>query len=194
MGALHDAWAGWIINERTAELVSPNGYSFEPGKLQVWPILCEQARFWRDDFSRRAGERLEGASQGAAVQHPTGESLSCPALVEPQRVAETPPPPTALFVVPLAALPMAAQQMAMAAGLPELRNAGVYAADPAMLAAALAAQLPAQMQSLPPPSGSILASLCNHIPHFVAEPAPATSARASGPDSNTGLNLNPQVS
>ena len=28
LGALHDRWAGWIINERTSELVSPNDYSF----------------------------------------------------------------------------------------------------------------------------------------------------------------------
>lgn len=90
LGALHDGWAGWTLNERTAELVSPNGYSFQPGRLQVWPLLCEQARFWRDDYGRRAGERLEGASRGAAMQHPTGQTLSCPASGKPQRAAETP--------------------------------------------------------------------------------------------------------
>jgi len=30
LGALHDGCAGWVLNERTAELVSPNGYSFQP--------------------------------------------------------------------------------------------------------------------------------------------------------------------
>jgi hypothetical protein len=53
LGALHDRWAGWIINERTAELVSPNGYRFTPDKLAIWPLLCEQARFWRQDFAQR---------------------------------------------------------------------------------------------------------------------------------------------
>ena len=53
LGALHDAWAGWTLHARTGELISPNGYRFEPGKLALWPLLCEQARFWRQDFARR---------------------------------------------------------------------------------------------------------------------------------------------
>lgn len=200
VGALHDAWAGWVLNERTAELVSPNGYSFQPGKLQAWPILCEQARFWRQDFAQRGVTRHEKAAGGvgaiapaATLQPEAGEAGSLP-MVAPPLPVETTSQPTALFVVPLAAMPMAAQHMAMASAVPELRNAGVFAADPAMLAAAFGAQLPAQMQSLPPPSGSNLASLCNHFPEFVTENVTPTRARVCGPDSNTGLNLHPEAS
>jgi hypothetical protein len=182
MGALHDAWAGWRLNERTAELVSPNGYSFQPGKLQIWPILCEQARFWRDDYGRRAGERLEGASQGAAMQHSTGESLSCTALVEPDRVAVTPPPATALFLLPVAAASINPSVVAAASGaLPALANAGVFLADPAMLAA----QFPGLMQRQPLPFDSNLLSNRHQIDDFSAVP-PIQSVATGGPGTNRG--------
>lgn len=60
LGALHDAWSGWTLHARTGELVSPNGYRFEPGKLAMWPLLCEQARFWRQDFARRTAGGVGG--------------------------------------------------------------------------------------------------------------------------------------
>lgn len=88
LGALHDGWAGWIINERTAELVSPNGYSFEPGKLQVWPLLCEQARFWRQDYAQRAAR---------------GVGATAPALTLLPEAVEAAPRAAAANVVPIGA-------------------------------------------------------------------------------------------
>ncbi|ULU23789.1 VC1465 family Xer recombination activation factor [Dyella terrae] len=182
IGALHDAWAGWVLNERTAELVSPNGYSFQPGKLEVWPILCEQARFWRDDFRRRSAvERLQGASPGAAVQHPTGESLSCTALATADPVAETPPPATALFLLPVAAASIDPSVVAAAAlALPALANAGVFLADPAILAA----QFPALVQGQPSTIDSNLLSHYHQIGDF--SPAGSGISHALGPDANRG--------
>jgi hypothetical protein len=180
LGGLQDAWAGWYLNPRTAELVSPNGYSFKPAGLTAWPLTCEQARFWRDDYSRRAGERLEGASRGAATSVVTGDSLSCPALAVSQRDANTPFPATALFLLPVAAASLdAAVVRAAAESLPVLPNAGVFLADPGMLAAQL--PLLAQGQSLP--LGSSLTPLCYHSGDFVTVPP-----SLNGPGSNTGLN------
>ncbi|WP_425600426.1 DUF3653 domain-containing protein [Fulvimonas soli] len=45
MGALHPAWQGWTL-EPSGDLVSLNGYRFQPDRLAKWPIICEQARFW----------------------------------------------------------------------------------------------------------------------------------------------------
>ncbi len=54
LGALHDGWAGWMINARSGELVSPSGYTFEPKGFANWQGICEQARMWRQDYDRRA--------------------------------------------------------------------------------------------------------------------------------------------
>ena len=70
LGALHDAWAGWTLHARTGELVSPNGYRFEPGKLALWPLLCEQARFWRQDFARRGGRTSPAVRPGVWGRSP----------------------------------------------------------------------------------------------------------------------------
>uniref|UniRef100_UPI000D6C07EB DUF3653 domain-containing protein n=1 Tax=Fulvimonas soli TaxID=155197 RepID=UPI000D6C07EB len=45
LGALHPAWQGWTL-EPSGDLVSLNGYRFQPDRLAKWPIICEQARFW----------------------------------------------------------------------------------------------------------------------------------------------------
>ena len=88
LGALHDRWAGWIINERTSELVSPNGYRFTPDKLAVWPLLCEQARFWRQDFAQRAAR---------------GVGATAPALTPLPEAVEAAPRAAAGNVVPIGA-------------------------------------------------------------------------------------------
>jgi hypothetical protein len=80
LGALHDAWAGWTLHARTGELVSPNGYRFEPGKLALWPLLCEQARFWRQDFARRT-------AGGVGAKPPRGEAVTL--LISTSQVAVT---------------------------------------------------------------------------------------------------------
>ncbi len=54
IGGLHAGWDGWMLNSRTGELVSPNGYAFQPQRLACWTVVCEQARLWREDYERRA--------------------------------------------------------------------------------------------------------------------------------------------
>ncbi|MBA2078753.1 hypothetical protein PCA_09590 [Rhodanobacter sp. PCA2] len=43
------------------DLVSGNGYRFAPWRMEAWPLLCEQARFWRADYAQRA-DRGAGVS------------------------------------------------------------------------------------------------------------------------------------
>jgi Phage protein len=78
LGALHSAWAGWTINRNG--LWSPDGKRHDPAMMTPWWLVCEQARFWRDDYGRRAAERVERASRGAATGVITGDRQSCPAL------------------------------------------------------------------------------------------------------------------
>jgi hypothetical protein len=184
VGGLNDAWAGWYLNPRTGELVSPNGYSFQPGSLAAWSLTCEQARFWRRDYDRRVElgrmpERLEGASPGAPSTW-VADALYSPPLVVSDPSATPLPRQTALFVLPVAAASLdAAVVRAAAESLPVLPNAGVFLADPGMLAAQL--PLLAQGQSLP--FGSSLTPLCYHSGDFVTVPP-----SPNGPASNTGLN------
>lgn len=99
LGALDASWDGWVLNRNG--LWSPDGKRYSEGSMRLWWLTSEQARFWRQGYDARncvtryenrdaavaasAAERLEGASRGAAVQHLTGESLSCPAPVKPGR-------------------------------------------------------------------------------------------------------------
>lgn len=178
LGALHAAWAGWVLNRNG--LWSPDGKRHDPAMMTAWWLTCEQARFWRDDYGRRAGERLEGASQGAATGVPAGDSLSCPALDMPQRV-DTSSPATALFLLPVAAAQVDASVVQAAAhSLPVLPNAGVFLADPAMLAA----QFSALTQSQPLPFDSNLLSQCHQIKDF--SPLQPGESGAIGPDANRG--------
>lgn len=59
LGALHPAWSGWLLHP-DGDLVSGNGYRFAPWRLEAWPPLCEQARFWRADYAQRADRGAGG--------------------------------------------------------------------------------------------------------------------------------------
>ena len=72
VGGLHAKWHGWYLNPRTAELVSPNGYAFDPGALAAWTLVCEQARFWRRDYAQRS----HGGVGAVAPARPEAVSLS----------------------------------------------------------------------------------------------------------------------
>lgn len=96
LGAIDASWDGWVLNRNG--LWSPDGKRYSEPAMRLWWLTSEQARFWRQAYDARncvtryenrgaavaasAAERLEGASRGAAVQHLTGESLSCPALAK----------------------------------------------------------------------------------------------------------------
>ena len=177
LGALDASWDGWVLNRNG--LWSPDGKRYSESSMRLWWLTSEQARFWRDDYGRRAAERLEGASQGAATTVVTGESLSCPALGMPECVAP-PSLATALFLLPVAASVVdLATVCAEVGALPARDNAGVFLADPAKLVA----QLPLLAQGQPLSFGSNLTPVCYHSGDFVTVPL-----SPNGPLSNTGLN------
>lgn len=78
LGALYPAWDGWKLRP-DGDLVSPNGYAFEPWRLTLWPLICEQARFWRQDQARRYAPqaRATGRSVPFAPELPNG-ATPCP--------------------------------------------------------------------------------------------------------------------
>jgi hypothetical protein len=149
--------------------------------MTAWWLVCEQARFWREDYGRRAAERLEGASPGAATSVVTGEQPILPRIDASHRV-DAPSPATALFLLPVAAAAMDAWAVRAASeALPALANAGVFLADPAMLAA----KFPALVQSQPLPFDSNLLSQCHQISDFSAVEL-SKSDTALGPSTNRG--------
>lgn len=94
LGALHPAWHGWLLR-RDGDLVSPNGYRFAPWRLEAWPLVCEQARLWRDDDARRG--RGVGAEplRGRFI----GETSDAAALPDASACALHPPRPGDRFTV-----------------------------------------------------------------------------------------------
>jgi hypothetical protein len=182
LGALHDGWDGWVINRNG--LWSPDGKHYGEPAMRHWWVTCEQARFWRDDYSRRAGERLEGASPGAPSTW-VADGLHSPPLVVPDPSATPLPRQTALFVLPVAAgLVDAAAVQAAVRSLPALANAGVFLADPAMLAA----QFPALAQSPSLQLDSNLLSQCHRIEYFTPVP-PGKRVGGVGPYANRGQKI-----
>lgn len=90
LGALHDGWAGWMINARSGELVSPSGYTFEPKGFANWPSICERARLWQQDYERRAA----GGVGALAPARPTAVTLQ-PEVWQAEVITEAlPSPPT----------------------------------------------------------------------------------------------------
>lgn len=51
---VHDAWAGWIINTRDGELVSPEGVCVTMGQIRALPYLYAQIRALRELQRREA--------------------------------------------------------------------------------------------------------------------------------------------
>lgn len=88
LGALHDGWAGWMINARTGELVSPNGYTFEPKRFSNWQGICERARLWQRDYERRAS----GAVGALAPARPQAVTLQ-PEVWQAEVITEALPSP-----------------------------------------------------------------------------------------------------
>jgi hypothetical protein len=50
LGAMHDSWAGWIINRNG--LFSPDGKHYPERFMRRWWLTCEQARFFREAYDR----------------------------------------------------------------------------------------------------------------------------------------------
>ena len=48
LGAMHDSWAGWIINRNG--LWSPDGKHYPEPAMRRWWMTCEQARFFREAY------------------------------------------------------------------------------------------------------------------------------------------------
>jgi hypothetical protein len=94
MGGLHAAWHGWYLNPRTAELVSPNGYSFQPGLLAAWPLICEQARFWRRGYDQREAGGVGAVAPALTLQPGAGEAAG--------QAADTTSPPIGAAFTPTA--------------------------------------------------------------------------------------------
>ena len=42
-------WQGWRFHEKTGELVSPDGWTFHPGRIQALEILCRNGELRRSD-------------------------------------------------------------------------------------------------------------------------------------------------
>ncbi len=83
LGALHDGWAGWTLTPR-GELVSGNGYVFQPWRLAAWPIVCEQARFWLQDRARSAAGGVGAPAPASAGARPeAGRTLPDAEAVHP---------------------------------------------------------------------------------------------------------------
>lgn len=59
LGALEPAWAGFVLNRRG--LFSPDGRCFPVDALRCWWQVVEQARFWREDYDRKAQVRRQAA-------------------------------------------------------------------------------------------------------------------------------------
>jgi hypothetical protein len=50
LGAMHDSWAGWIVNRKG--LWSPDGKHYPEPFMRRWWLTCEQARFFREAYDR----------------------------------------------------------------------------------------------------------------------------------------------
>ena len=216
LGALHEGWAGWTLTSR-GELVSANGYRFEPWRLAQWPIVAEQARFWRQGYDQSVAGgvgakplRMRSFAVGDAVSSIQPAPAGCAELMA--RQGDPLPRRTALVGLneagesPAAPVGRRARATVAAPGqldddrrrVPERACAGV--ATGAMLGPESAAQRrfsPADASGAKLPGDVRLASLCYQNPEFVTEiPAPTGGAgvRApQGPDSNTGLNPHPPM-
>ncbi|ODU74734.1 MAG: hypothetical protein BGP10_01785 [Rhodanobacter sp. 68-29] len=92
VGALHDRWAGWIVNSRTGELISPSGYSFQPGRLANWTVVYAEARLWHEEYERRAAGGV-GALAPARPQAVTLQPEVWKAEVTTEALPSPPPEP-----------------------------------------------------------------------------------------------------
>lgn len=50
-------WAGWRFNEKTGDLVSPEGWTFNPGRIRAYEIMNRNAAF-RDLYQTLPSELL----------------------------------------------------------------------------------------------------------------------------------------
>ena len=78
LGALQPAWAGWTLNRNG--LWSPDGKQHRPDMMTAWWLVCEQARFWRDDYDRRTlggvGAQAPARPQAVTLQPEAAEAIS----------------------------------------------------------------------------------------------------------------------
>lgn len=83
LGALHPAWSGWVLRP-DGDLVSGDGYRFAPYRLEAWPLVCEQARFWRRSYRLARGCRGR-APYGGALDLEAGEAFAVDAAEDMER-------------------------------------------------------------------------------------------------------------
>lgn len=208
LGALEPAWAGWTLNRNG--LWSPDGKQHRPDMMKAWWLVCEQARFWRDDYDRRTlgGVGASAPARPQAVEPLTSEPLQGRVLgtqlatsMDQQHVL--PPRPTAFlaFGYPV---PFEMEQP------PGRREAALPPAGPVAVAFEMLRQAIANM----PMGGALhdanMMSICNHVsvlPDGILEatmtPEPASLTHSPHdlpplrlvPSANRGLkSLNPHQS
>jgi hypothetical protein len=183
LGALDEAWSGWTVNRNG--LWSPDGKRYHQGAMRHWWLTCEQARWWREDYDRRT---LGGVGAPAPADtlltsvSAEAEAAGAQLVSVPESAASPASPATALFVLPLAAVPVLREQLAAAAEASPSLDAGVFLGDLAMLGRAFGALPPPQLQQLQPLLGGKLIPSSNQTGAYVA-PLPLHE----GPVSNTGL-------
>ena len=183
LGALDDAWDGWTLNRNG--LWSPDGKRYHQGAMRHWWITCEQARWWREDYDRRTlgGVGAPAPAGALLTSEPIGAGVAGQQLVSLPEPASSPASPaTALFVLPLAAVPVLREQLDAAAEASPSLDAGVFLGDLAMLGRAFGALPPLQLQQLQPLLGGNLIPSCHQNVHYVGG-----VVSHSGPVSNTGL-------
>jgi DNA-binding XRE family transcriptional regulator len=185
LGALHESWDGWVLNRNG--LWSPDGKRYSESSMRCWWLTSEQARFWRQDYDRRAAGGVGASAPAMTLQLEAGEAVTSHEVVS-VRPVEAPSPSTALFLLPVAASTMDAAVAAAAMSLPQLVNSGVFLADSAMLGLLKGAQLPALAQCQALPNGSNLTPQCHHLPGLFPAPTGDKSVPI-GPDANRGQNL-----
>ena len=183
LGALDEAWCGWTLNRNG--LWSPDGKRYDQSAMRHWWITCEQARWWREDYDRRAlgGVGAPAPANALLTSEPIGAGRAGQQLASlPEPAAYPAAPATALFVLPLAAVPVLREHLAAAADASPSLDAGVFLGDLAMLGRAFGALPPPQLQQLQPLLGGKLTPRCDQIGQYEAP-----VACDEGPVSNTGL-------
>lgn len=213
LGALRDEWDGWTLNR--LGLHSPNGYVFQPWRMAAWPMVAEQARFWRQDYDRRTVGgvgaqpprwRLSAVGNAAQVVQPAPAGCAGSMAGQGQPL----PRRTALSGLVEAGespvVPVGRRARATVAAPGRLDDVGDIAPERACVGANAGGMLVPEgaVQSRFSPAGhsgamlqsdARLTSVCYQNPEFVTEkPTPKRGAQRralAGPDSNTGLNPHP---
>lgn len=78
--AIHPAWSGWIINNQTGDLISPEGVTWTPGRLNAMPYVFGE----RDALRAEKGKLKEEIDRlNAEIDELNVERRQWPANVIP---------------------------------------------------------------------------------------------------------------